>query len=540
MQMARKSVKNQKDGASPERAELLAMLAEKERQLAVKDQQLSATRQALDNKNHIIREQQKRIALIEEYLRLARVQRFGSRSEKLSFQVDLFDEAELDVALSDLEEQLPEDDDTVRKTRPKKRKRGFSDELLRIQVHLALTDEEKEGATNTFFTKIKEELDIVPAQARVLEYWQEKAVFERDGEQQFKAAARPVHPLGKCMASTSLLAHIVASKYADALPLYRLETILQRYGGSVNRTAMANWIIRLDDVFKPLINLMREHQLAGDYLQADETRLQVLKETGKVATSDKWMWVIRGGPPAQPVVLFEYDASRSEEVPLRLLEGFEGVLQTDGYAGYNKVCRDNPITRIGCMDHARRKFVEASKAAPTKQSRRKGSVRKADVAIGMIRKLYRIESRIKGLEPEQKREHRQRLSVPLLNELKAWLEKNVSRVPKDSLTRTAIQYMLNQWDLLVGYCEDGRLHISNALAENAIRPLAVGRRNWLFSDTPRGARASATCFSLVETAKANGLEPYAYLNHILADIGSADTLDKLEALLPWNIKLTAD
>ena len=132
------------------------------------------------------------------------------------------------------------------------------------------------------------------------------------------------------------------------------------------------------------------------------------------------------------------------------------------------------------------------------------------------------------------------MSLPLLEELKVWLEKNAGRVPKDGLTYTAIQYMLNQWDLLVGYCEDGRLNISNALAENAIRPFAVGRRNWLFSDTPRGATASATCFSLVETAKANGLEPYAYLNRVLADIGSADTLEKLEALLPWNIEKTAE
>jgi len=521
MQSARKKTEKQQDAASPEVADLLAQLAEKERQL--------------DNKDHIIREQQKRIALIEEYLRLAKIQRFGTSSEKLPFQADIFDEAELEVTLGDLEAQLPDDEEVVRKTRRRKRQRGFSDELRRVQVHLTLSDEEKEGATKIFFTKVKEELDIVPAQARVLEYWQEKAVFEHDGEQQIKAAERPVHPLGKCMASTSLLAHIVTSKYADALPLYRLETILARYGGAVTRTAMANWIIRLDEVFKPLMNLMREHQLTGEHLQADETRLQVLKETGKVATSDKWMWLIRGGPPGQPAVLFEYDASRSEEVPLRLLDGFKGVLQTDGYAGYNKVCRDGDITRIGCMDHARRKFVEASKAAPSKFAKGKGCVSKADVAIGKIRKLYRIESEIEGLEPAHKREQRQQLSVPLLHDLKAWLEKNASRVPKDSLTHTAMQYMLNQWDLLVGYCDDGRLHISNALAENAIRPFAVGRRNWLFSDTPRGARASATCFSLVETAKANGLEPYAYLNHVLTYIGGADTLEKLEALLPWNV-----
>lgn len=341
---------------------------------------------------------------------------------------------------------------------------------------------------------------------------------------------------GSGRASVRLLAYILVSKYADALPLYRLEQIVERYGGNLSRTAMAHWIIRLDEVFKPLIKLLHEHQLGGDYLQADETRIQVLKDNGKPATSDKWMWLIRGGPPDRPVVLFHYDSSRSEAVPSRLLEGFEGVLQTDGYAGYNKVCRENPITRIGCWDHARRKFVEASKAAPVKK--KKGKVSKADVAIGKIRKLYAIEDRIKDLESEQKTEQRQKLSRPVLDDLKVWLQNNSGRVPKDSLTAKAIHYTLNQWDLLVGYCEDGRLHISNALAENAIRPFAVGRRNWLFADTARGAQASATVYSLIETAKANGLEPYNYLNQVLKHIAAADTLEKLESLLPWNIDLT--
>jgi transposase len=488
----------------------------------------------LEDQEHLIAEQQKRLKLLEEQLRLAKQRRFGASSEKLPFQGDIFDEAELEIALSDVEAQLPED---MQAKRPRKKREGFSEKLPRIQVHLRLSDEQKAGASKTFFTKVKEELDVVPAQARVIEYWQEKAVFEaEDGEQKVKAAARPAHPLGKCIASVQLLAYILVAKYADALPLYRLEHILKRYGGSISRTTMANWIIRLDEVFKPLINLMREHQLEGDYLQADETRLQVLKEDGRPATSDKWMWLVRGGPPGQPVVLFEYDASRGEEVPSRLLEGFEGVLQADGYAGYNQVCRDNPITRIGCWDHARRKFVEASKAAP---ARKKGqTVSKADVAIGKIRKLYKIEDRIKDLAPEQKTAQRQKLSQPVLDELKVWLETNSRRVPKDSLTWAAINYTLNQWDLLIGYVQDGRLHISNALAENAIRPFAVGRRNWLFADTPRGARASATCYSLIETARANGLEPYDYLRRVLQHIGAAETVEDIEALLPWRIRLT--
>ena len=368
----------------------------------------------------------------------------------------------------------------------------------------------------------------------MIEYWQEKAVFgEEIGENTMISTQRPVHPLGKSIASTALLAYILVSKYADALPLYRLEGILKRYGGSISRTTMANWIIRLDDVFKPLINLLREQQIGADYLQADETRIQVLKEDGKAATSDKWMWLIRGGPPDKPVVLFNYDASRSEAVPARLLDGFTGVLQADGYAGYNQVCRDNEITRIGCWDHARRKFVEASRAAPAKK--KASQVSKADVAIGKIRKLYRIEEKVKELPVDQKQQRRQELSVPLLDDLKVWLEQNVSQVPKDSLTYKAMQYTLNQWELLTGYCDDGKLNISNALAENAIRPFALGRKNCLFSDTSRGAKASATCYSLIETAKANNLEPYQYLRHVLSHIAEAKTVEDIEALLPWNV-----
>ncbi len=522
------------DLASLSPAELLALLVEKDRLIAEREQAIVDRDHAIADRDHCLKETNKLVKLLEEQLRLAKQQRFGASSEKLAFQGDFFDEAELEQSLSDVEQQLTDAGEPPAKPKRKPRT-GFSDKLPRVRVELTLSEDEKAGASRTFFTKVKEELDIVPAKAQVIEYWQEKAVFdEAHGEQQLVAAARQPHPLGKCIASVALLAYILVAKYADGLPLYRLEKILARYGGSISRTAMANWIIRLDDVFKPLINLLHEQQRSGDYLQMDETRIQVLKEDGKVATSDKWMWLIRGGPPDRPVVLFHYDATRSEAVPSRLLDGFSGVLQADGYAGYNQVCRDNPITRIGCWDHARRKFVEASKAAPKAKKGEKAS--KADVAIGKIRKLYAIEARISDLDPQQKTEQRQSLAQPVLDDLHAWLQTNASRVPKDSLTYKAIQYTLNQWDYLVGYLADGRLNISNALAENAIRPFAVGRRNWLFADTSRGAKASATAYSLIETAKANGLEPYEYLRHVLTHIASADTVEKIEALLPWNAK----
>lgn len=526
---------------------LLAILAEK-------DDLITAHERQIQERDRTIRGRDARIKLLEEQLRLATIRKFAANSEKLPFQVNLFDETELEAALRELDDELghgadeqANHDGAEQRRRSRKRERGFSATLRRERIELLLAEADKEGALKTFFTKVKEELSYIPPQLKVLEYWQEKAVFAAEGEQgqqddgdeRIVAAPRPVHPLGKCFAHASLLAYIITAKYADGLPLYRLEGILKREGHGVSRSVMANWIIRLEDVVRPLLNLVREEQNSYRYLQADETRIQVLKEDGKTAQSQKWMWVTRGGPPDRPSVLFAYDPSRSGEVAARLLDGFTGILQVDGYSGYGAVCEQQGIRRIGCMDHARRKFVEAARAGASgkRKGKAKAQVSKADVALGHIRHLYRIEQEIADRSPQEKYRARQALSVPKLEAFKAWLTKNQSRTLKDSLTRKAIDYALNQWEFLIGYCDDGLLHISNALAENAIRPFAVGRKAWLFADTTRGAHASAAMYSLIETARANGLEPRTYLLHILERIGTADTLEALEDLLPWNVDL---
>ncbi len=536
MKLAPKTQQKQGDYSGLSTADLLAVIAEKEVSLNDQCQQLQAHEKQIKTHVKTIKHRNQYIDYLEEKLRLSNVQRFCASSEKLAYQIDLFDEAELEQVIDDIDAKLPDELLTDAVVAAKKtRKRGFSSSLTRVRVELTLTDTEKEGAVRTFFTKVKEELQYIPAKLNVLEYWQEKAVFNAvNGDDKILAAQRPVHPLGKCFASTPLLANIMVSKYADGLPLYRQESLLKRYGHAVSRSNMAHWIIRLENVLKPLMTLMRESQNASDYLQMDETRIQVLKEDGKTAQSDKWMWVTRGGPPGQPCVLFEYDPSRAGLVPERLLHGFSGTLQADGYAGYHLVCKNQKLNRIGCWDHVRRKFVEAEKAAD-KTAAKKVKTSKADVAIGKIRKLYLIEKKIQHLEPEEKQRLRQELSLPVLKDIKQWLDKNVSKLVKKSLTHTAIEYALNQWDTLTGYCDDGHLNISNVLAENAIRPFAIGRKAWLFADTTRGANASATCYSLIETAKATNLEPYAYILHILNHIGCADTLDKVEALLPWNV-----
>ena len=486
-------------------------------------------------KNHLlISQQESRIKILEEALRQARYKRFAPSSEKSNDQTNLFDEAELEAADETFE---PEQKTEPKGKKEKTGRKPFSKNIPRTPVFIDLSEEEKVGAIDVFYTKVREELDIIPAKVQILEYFQQKAVFadaEDKDSRSMKAAMMPKHPLAKSMGSTNLMAHIIISKYADGLPLYRMEGILSRYGGDITRATMANWIIKLATELQPLINLMRDHQLSDDIIQMDETVLKVLKEPGLSTTSDKYMWVSRGGPPGQTSVLFEYDPSRKKEVPLRLLDDFSGYLQTDGYAGYNAVGKKNGATSVGCWDHSRRKFKEAQSAQPKSKKGQKPS--KADMALAQINKLYRIERTIKEASIDEKLKARQEESQPVLEKLREWVGNNLGKVPHDSLTGKALTYLNNQWDKLIVYCEDGRLNISNVLAENAIRPFVIGRKAWLFSDTPKGAYASSVHYSMIETAKANGLEPYAYLVHVLNKLPYADTVEKLEALLPWNFK----
>ena len=507
----------------------------------------------VESKSEVISTQKKHIAILEEALRLSKIKRFAPSSEQ-SQQASLFDEAENEASSDDNEaselepeagtNDLLETDKLATSTEAKKKpgRKPFSDKLPRKQVYLYLSDEEKQGAIDTFFTKVKEELDIIPAKIRVLEYMQEKAVFvesiEGENKRKIKSALMPKHPVSRAMGSVSLMCFVLVAKYADGLPLYRQEGILSRYGGDISRATLAHWVIALAKQLQPLINLMREHQHKGTVIMADETRVQVLKEPDKPETSDKFMWVTLGGPPCEKSILFEYDPSRSGEVPLRLLDGFTGYLQTDGYTGYNAVCAKNGNIQLGCWDHARRKFKDAQDAQPRPKKGKVKKITKADRMLNHINTLYLIERQIKKLSTDEKYQQRQQRSLPILNKLKLYLEDNQHKVPKGSLTGKAMTYLSNQWKKLNIYCSNGELNISNILAENAIRPFVIGRKAWLFSDTPAGARASATHYSLIETAKANGLEPYAYFKQVLTALPYAESVEDIEALLPWNIKKT--
>ena len=264
----------------------------------------------------------------------------------------------------------------------------------------------------------------------------------------------------------------------------------------------------------------------------DETVVQVLKEDGKTPTSTSYMWVQTGGPPGRPVVLYDYDQSRSSAVPVRLLEGYQGYLMTDGYDGYNALIRGGGIDHMACWAHVRRRFVDAVRVQP------KGKRGRADEAVAFIGKLYAIERTYKDASDAERLLARQQHSVPALALLHDWLQKTHRNVTPKSALGTALAYLQKYWQRLVRYTERGDLPIDNNRCENAIRPFVIGRKAWLFSDTPAGAHSSAVIYSLLQTAKANGVEPYLWLRHVLRKLPAATTVDEVEALLPWRLDLT--
>jgi len=264
----------------------------------------------------------------------------------------------------------------------------------------------------------------------------------------------------------------------------------------------------------------------------DETTVQVLRESDRANTTKSYMWVARGGTPGKPVVLFRYHPTRAGSVAAEMLGNFKGYLQTDGYSGYEALGEREGLRHLGCLAHVRRKFVEVEKSAGKKA---KGGT--AHAALDLIGKIYDVERQAEKqqLDPEQIKALRAAKSRPILDKLGALLNARVATTPPKSLLGKAIGYALKQWNRLVVYLEDGRLRPDNNLAENAIRPFAVGRKNWLFSGHPRGADASATLYSLLETAKANGLEPYRYLRYLFELLPTAISDVQRKALLPQYI-----
>jgi transposase len=504
-----------------------------------------ASLQALvQERDAALEERDTEIQQLREYIRLMRSQRFGASSERTHRdQLGLFNEAEQLVDSAAVDEFEEPTVAVPAHTRAKGGRRRLPAWMERVEIVHDLPDGEKVCATDgTALVEIgretSEQIEFIPATARVLVHVRPKYACPgcKTGVQ---IAPMPPQPIPKSVASPSLLAFVAVSKYADALPLYRQSGILERIGIDLSRATLAHWMVRMGELVQPLINLMREQLLLHDFVQCDESRFQVLKEPGKAAESQSYVWVQRGAPDDHPLVLYDYNRSRSAEVPKRLFEGFQGILQTDGYEGYGSVGREPGITHVGCWAHARRPFVDALKG--TGKNRKKGAKRsskqsQAEAGLRFIQKLYEIERSVKDATAEERLKVRQQKSLPVVASLRSWLDGALEIVVPRSLTGKALAYLDGQWPKLVRVFDTGHVPLDTNAVENAIRPFAVGRKNWMFADTVQGAEASANLYSLIETAKANEIEPWAYLHHVFSELPKAETIEDVDALLPQRMK----
>jgi transposase len=473
--------------------------------------------------------------LLEE-ARLARHKMFGASSEAHLGQGLLFNEAEA-LAAPDLgedadEQEVPASAAARSRSSGRGKRRPLPPELPRVDIVIDVPQEERLCACGKHMVKIgeavSEQLNIIPMQVQVLRTVRPRYACP-GGDAAPVIAPMPPAALPRSNFSAGFLAMLLTVKYVDGLPLNRFARVLQRSGVDVPRQTLARSVINAAKVLQPLHNLARDALLDSPVIHMDETTVQVLKEPDKPPTSPGYMWVQHGGPPGKPVVLYDYEPSRSGQVPLRLLEGWRGYLMTDGYDGYNLAVRQGGIEHLICAAHARRKFVEAKRAQP------KGKRGRADQAIDYFARLYRIEREMQDASDEQRLRARQERSLPVLAALREWLDATLPVVAPKTKLGEALAYLNKYWSRLVRYTERGDLPVDNNAVENSIRPFVVGRKGWLFSDTPAGAHASAVIYSLVETAKANGLEPYTWLKRVLTRLPAAESVEEVEALLPWNL-----
>lgn len=489
-----------------------------------------------------IEELKRKLEHMNEVFANAQRARFGQSSEQKNYvlgkdQLSLFNEAENE---QDHKAEEPNPDTVFIPAHERKKKRSQAEMLNHLpeeEVLLELPEEQlvcgKCGGKMKPIGKkfLRHEMQIIPKQIKLLAYYAVTYACdkcEKDTGFAHIASVKPPVPLMKhSLASPSTVAYIMTQKYVDGLPLARQEKIWAREGICLSRATMANWVIQCAQSWlKPLYKHMKQELLTHSVIHADETVVQVLKEDGKPATSESRMWLYASAALLRHQVrLFEYQPDRSGKRPEAFLKGFDGALVTDGYAGYNQVAK---VTHCGCWAHARRKWREAMPDGATVKTS------KAAVGFQYCNKLFAQERKCASYQPKYRQEYRQNRELPILEEYFAWL--NTVHPEKGSKLEEAVRYSLNQKQALCAYLDNGEVPISNNLAENAIRPFTLGRKNWLFCDTPKGAEASAIVYSLVESAKANEIEPFAYLQHVLLQLpylGKSHSHQELESLMPW-------
>ena len=487
-------------------------------------------------------EHQKREAVLQEQIDYLTKKLFGASSERRHEEIDgqlsLFDEAETlqsdDILVPDVE--------TIVKEHKRKAKTTLEEKLKGIPVEevvVDIPDEDKIcpqcGTPLEYIGKelIRRELEYIPAKVKVKEY-----VSYHYGCPECKNTDEPYiikakldkKPLMKhSLASESSVAWTIYQKYGNALPLYRQEKDWEQYGIELSRTTLANWIIYCSKhYFDPLYQFFHRKLLERNFLMADETPVQVLNEPGRRAESKSYMWVYRTGEDGlPPIIMYGYSETRAGENAKNFLKGFEGYLECDGYQGYNKV---PGITRCCCWAHVRRYLIDA-----IPKGKQYDYTNPAVQGVQYCNKLFEIEDSINRKKVSYEERHKLRLQKeqPVLEAFFEWLD---SQNPvRNSRLDKAVNYINHRREFLTSYLEDGRCSFSNNASENAIRPFTVGRKNWLFSDSPAGATASATVYSIVEMAKAHELNIYEYIKYILSQRPSKDWSDEqLETIAPWN------
>jgi len=380
--------------------------------------------------------------------------------------------------------------------------------------------------------EISEQLDVIPEQVRVIQHQRVKYACPCC-DLGIKVTPAPARIIVRGLLTESALAWIITGKYQFGMPLYRQAALLARFGSDLSRNTLAAAVVRIGQAVQPMINLLRDVLLDDDLVFGDETGVQVLKEPGRRPQTKSYMWVQMNGS-GPPVRLFSYAPGRGTQHAEKLYAGIKkgAALMTDGYALYDGIAAANQLVHLGCWSHARRLFIKAEDAIP-KIAR--GPQQTATQFIKAIARLYAAEARSKDWNATKRQRLRRRYSSPVLAHLEQMLLAQLPSVMPGSLLGKALAYLKGQWSKLVRYVDNGAWPICNNPCENTIRPFVVGRRGWLFSDTVAGAHASANLYSLIETAKANGVEPYRYLVWLFKALPLAQTVEDYLALLPWNM-----
>lgn len=489
-----------------------------------------------------------KILKYEEQLRNYKKQTYGTKSEKIdTLQLSLFNETELESDLT-VEEPIlvkktKEETTTNKKPRKEKRTREVLFDGLpveRIEHHLDnMTCKQCGGDLHVIRQDTRKYIKIIPARVVVVEEASDVCGCRHCEQHEITTpiieAQVPKRAIPGSIVSSSLIAYVMEQKYVNSMPLYRQEQQFKRWGIELSRQNLANWMIKGSEWFEPLYKRMHEALIQQDIVLADETTLQVLKEPGKASTTKSYLWLYRTGKYGPSIVLYEYQPSREGKHPENFLKDYKGYLLVDGYQGYDNIL---DVTLCGCWAHARRKFYEAIVAQP-KSNKNKGPLTNAEQGFSYISQLYQVEDKIKDLSPEERYKIRLENSRPILDDFLVWLNKKSLEVIPKSKTGIAISYCLKQWKKLNNFLLDGRLEIDNNRSERSIKSVVIGRKNFLFSNTPKGAKASAIIYSLVETAKGNNLNPFKYLEYLLDKLPNIDlnNQEEIDALLAWNIKL---